>query len=262
MQSSALNVNYQIFQVLKKKVPTHSDLLHILNLIQDHEKELNLELRQEFHSYLRNFAIIILNNNQEDKEIESLLHNLDKDELNKGYLYYEGKITASKFTAITTIALRVQEFDWAHNFIETHRGKVHGENETQDFYRFNKARYLFAIGKFEECLEILPQTSRYLNYFLIGKRLELKALYETESDLLSFRLDNFKMYLSRTSIKIMDETSRQIHLYFVNYLHQLVHSIPGDKKRSEELLKRIKTTKNASEYRWLLAKAEELGTKK
>jgi hypothetical protein len=60
----------------------------------------------------------------------------------------------------------------------------------------------------------------------------------------------------------MDETSRQIHLYFVNYLHQLVHSIPGDKKRSEELLKRIKTTKNASEYRWLLAKAEELGTKK
>ncbi len=42
-----------------------------------------------------------------------------------------------------------------------------------------------------------------MNYLFFGKRLELKALYELRSDLLDFKLDAFKMFLSRTSPKLL-----------------------------------------------------------
>jgi hypothetical protein len=48
---------------------------------------------------------------------------------------------------------------------------------------------------------------------------------------------------------------------FANMLDQILRSRPGDKKRSETLIKRIEEKKQAAEYRWLLAKARELATK-
>jgi hypothetical protein len=66
------------------------------------------------------------------------------------------------------------------------------------------------------------------------------------------------MYLARTSNKLLSDQKRQTNTDFINLLIQLSVSIPGDAKRAEILIKRIKEKKQAAEWRWLMEKAEEL----
>ncbi|MCC7466160.1 MAG: hypothetical protein IT261_07830 [Saprospiraceae bacterium] len=79
---------------------------------------------------------------------------------------------------------------------------------------------------------------------------------------MSYRLDNFKMYLARTSPKLLSDQQRQTNTDFLNLLVQLSVSIPGDVKRAETLIKRINEKKQAAEWRWLMEKAEELKSRR
>lgn len=171
------------------------------------------------------------------------MHELYIDNLERGYLHYEGKLSPSRFLAISQNALKIKQYEWTKNFIEKHKNQIYSENKNQDCYQYIKSNYLFAIGKYNECLDTLPPTSPIVDYLLLGKRLELKALYELQSDLLSYKLDAFKMFLSRTSQKLLSDTQRQIHIDFANFLTQLVSSLPGDQNRADRVIKRIKETK-------------------
>ncbi|HAD13739.1 MAG TPA: hypothetical protein DCF33_15035, partial [Saprospirales bacterium] len=102
------------------------------------------------------------------------------------------------------------------------------------------------------------KASNFLDYLLTGKRLELKAYYELNSDLLPYKIDAFKVYLSRTSAKQISPAIKQQLSDFINFLAQLASSIPGDEKRSDILSRRIREKKQAAEWRWLLEKAEVL----
>jgi hypothetical protein len=101
-----------------------------------------------------------------------------------------------------------------------------------------------------------------MDYQLTCKRLELKALYELQEDLFHYKLDAFKMFLSRTSPKLLSKNLQKMHLEFVNVLAQIAASIPGDKERSERLLERMEEKKQAIEWLWLTAKAREIAIRK
>ena len=256
--SPALRINVEIFIVLRKGLPEASDVQLIFDLLRLHEKDLDGESLQEFYAYLRNFSVFILNANREKEEICYTLHELFIDNLARGYLHYEGKISPSRYLAIAENALKINQVDWADEFIEKNKHHIYGENESQDIYHFVKARYLFAIGRFTECLDLIPAISPIVDYFLLGKRLEIKALFEIESDLLSYKLDAFKMFLNRTSQKLLSDTERQVHVDFVNLLTQIIASTPGDIKRAERVIRRVTDNKKTAEWRWLLTKANAL----
>ncbi len=256
--SISIKINFAIFNLLKKDSPEASDIRGLFDLLLAHEKNLDEGSLREFYTYLRNLCILVLLTNFEKIEVEFTLHELYKDNLMRGYLHYEGKIPASRYWAVSSNATRVKDFEWALEFIEKYKLELIGENETQDIYRLNLANYLFGIGQFSECLDNIPPTSPFVDYLLHGKRLELKALYELYSDLLPYKLDAFKMFLSRTSQKLLSESQRQINSDFANLLHQLINSLPGDHKRSELLTKRIQEKKQSAEWRWLLEKAKAL----
>ncbi len=105
---------------------------------------------------------------------------------------------------------------------------------------------------------MIPDTSSYTIYLLNIRRLELKLLYETSSELLPYKIDAFKMFLSRASNKFLARSLREYQNNFVNLLQQLTHSIPGDKVRAERLIRRITSRKSVSERDWLLEKARQL----
>ena len=157
-------------------------------------------------------------------------------------------------------AVRVKEVDWALLFIENFQNDILGENETQDIYRFNMALYLFGVGRYSECLDFIPATSPFVDYLLQAKRLELKAHYELKSDLLSYKLDAFRMFLSRTSQKLISDQQKNLNVEFVNLLTQLSTSIPGDLKRAERMIQRVQEKKQSFEWRWLLEKAKAIKT--
>jgi hypothetical protein len=256
--SPDIRINYEIFILLKKTYPDITDIDFLFNLLKKEEEKLDADSLRKYNTYLRNMCVLYAQLNSNDEQIREILFDLYKNNLECGYLHFEGKLTPSTYLAVSTSAVRVKQFEWAKNFIETFKNQIVGENETQDIYKFNLALYLFGTGQYQKCLETLPSSSPILDYLLHSRRLELKAYYELESDLLSYKLDAFKMFLSRTSPKLLSDQKRQSNTDFLNLLVQLSTSIPGDAKRAETLIKRLKEKKQAAEWRWLMEKAEEL----
>lgn len=261
-KSRLLQINYTIFNILKKGYPSLSDIHLLFDLLQKHEKELSWQDIQELSTHLRNFCIMILMPDPENEEIMQLRHNIYKDNLERGYLHYEGEIGPGKYRAVFESALNIKEYEWANEFIERYKNEIRGENDTRDIYRYNKADYLFAIGQYEACLDLIPDTSPFNEYLLMGKRMEIKALYELRSELLPYKLDAFKMFLSRTSPKLLSEVLRRKNQDFVNLLVRIADSLPGDVPRAEKIIKRIQEKKETLEWYWLLEKAKELKERK
>ncbi len=257
-ESPDVRINYEIFLLLKKNRLESNEVKSLYHLLLFYEDKLDSESLHEFFAYLRNLCMLTISQDYENSQMEHLLHELYIDNLQKGYLHYEGKLSRTRYWMISSNAIRVKDFEWALGFIEKFKNEIRDENESQDIYRLNFANYLFGISKFLECLDYIPSTTVFIDYLLLGKRLELKALYELQSDLLPYKLDAFKMFLSRTSQKLLSESQRKINTDFANFLHQLIHSIPGDPKRSETIVKRLQEKKQAAEWRWLLEKAKAL----
>ena len=260
-KSASIKINQEIFNLLKKKYPSPPEVQSLFDLLQLYEKELDEKSLHEFYTYLRNLCVLTISADYEQTEMENMLHKLYKDNLERGFLHYKGKINRSRYWALAINALNVKEFDWALNFINRYKHEIREENETQDIYRLNLANYLFRTGDFLACLDNIPSTTPFVDYLMVGKRLELKALYELHYDLLPYKLDAFKMFLSRTSQKLLSDEQRQMNSDFVNLLHQLINSNPGDPKRSELLIKRIQEKKQSAEWRWLIEKAKALRSK-
>jgi hypothetical protein len=257
-ESPSLRINFEINKLLKLVHPEPRDVRSLFDLLNLYEHKLDPASLREFYTYLRNLCVLISNMYFDNEEIRVTLFELYKDNLIRGYLHYEGKLHPNTYLAVSFAAVRVNQFDWALDFVEKYKNELIGENETQDIYRLNLANYYFGIGQFSNCLDNIPPTSPFVDYLLHGKRLELKALYELQSDLLSYKLDAFKMFISRTSQKLLSEAQRQTNSDFANLLHQLVNSQPGDPKRSDLLISRINEKKQSAEWRWLLEKAKAL----
>jgi hypothetical protein len=143
-------------------------------------------------------------------------------------------------------------------FIESHRNRVVGQNESNDFYGLNKACYLFEAKRYDEALDLVPASFTYMDIHLMARRLELKIYYETQSDLLPYKIDAFKMFVSRAGQKVMSPYLKEYNTNFINLLYQLSQSIPGDKKRASRLLERAQEKGKITESRWLIEKINEL----
>lgn len=256
-----IRINYEIFSLLKKASPNAEEIQPLFDLLKLHENKLESKNLSDFYAFLRNLCVLSISSNYEKIELASMLHEIYKGNLIRGYMHSEGKISRSKYMAIANNALLIDKYDWALGFIEKYKHELQDVSNSEDIYRLNLANYFFKVGRFSDCLDNIPATSPYLLYLLLGKRLELKSLYELHSELLPYKLDAFKMFLSRTSKKLLSDSQRQIHLDFANLLTQISTSLPGDQKRSELLVKRIQEKKQAAEYRWLLEKAKALKEK-
>jgi hypothetical protein len=258
LKSPILLLNFEIFKVLRKKAPETSDVRSLNNLLLTFELQLDAASLRKFYTYLRNICVLISTTQLDNEEIRITLFELYKDNLSRGYLHYEGRIHPATYLTVTRTAVRVAQFEWALTFIENHKNELIGETEERDIYRFNLAVYYFGTGKFADCLANIPASFSIVDYQVQGKRLELMALYELNSELLPYKLDAFKMYLSRTSQKLLSESHKQTNTDFANMLFQLVSSNPGDSKRSEQLGSRILERTQTAEWRWLFEKAKAL----
>jgi hypothetical protein len=256
--SPLIQLNHKICNLLTKTDLSSNDIQELFDQIRINEEKLSSANLRGLYTYLRNICVLTLNSDYENKELFNISFELYKDNLARGYLHYEGKLHAATYLTVCTNAIWVNQVEWALEFTEKYKKIIIDENESKDFYKLNIASCLFAQKKFEECLSLIPDAFAAVTHHLQAKRLNLKALYETRSDLLPYRLDNFKMYLARTSPKLLSDQKRQTNTDFHNLLVQLSTSIPGDAKRADTLIRRIKEKKQAAEWRWLMEKAEEL----
>lgn len=260
-RSVIFEITWQIHLLLKEPSPGVEGFFRLLKLLRAHEQEIHPESLAELYAYLRGFCVSLIN----DKQFNffEVLHEIHKDNLERGYLFYENQISPSAFMNITQVALSVQDITWAKQFINQYKGFVAGENETLDFFRMNLALCLFAEKKYEEAMDNIPFGSSYSAYHLMAKRLELKIYYEMRSELLEFKIDAFKMFISRAGKNVLSPRLYETFVNFINILRQLNQSNGiKDNNRARQLEKRIKEKELIAEESWLLEKARELGHRK
>lgn len=253
-----IKIIWKIHQLLKNENPEIEDFLGLFEQLKQFGHKFSPEKLGEFFTYLRNICITLINAGK--AELNVVLHEIQRDNLERDYFYIDGKILPNAFLSITQTAINVNSIGWAKTFIEQHKYRVIDENETQDFFRTNMALCLFAEKKYDEALDIIPLGSSYSFYHLLARRLELKIYYEQDSELLPYKIDAFKMFISRAGSKVLSETLHELHVNFVNFLRQLSLSPKiRDKTRSAQMTKRIQEKQLVGERAWLLEKARELG---
>jgi hypothetical protein len=213
-----------------------------------------------YFSYLRNYCIHLYKHGYFDLINE--LHQIQKDNLDKGYLLYQGKIHSTTYTSIANTAFLSENYDWACQFIDDFKSHIIDVESADEAFHLNKACYYFYVKQYEKSIEILPPNSNNLDRHLIARRLEIKIYFETDSELLIYKVEAFKVYIHRASKKIISEATRERNANFANLLYQLIQTPRSDKSKLTKILSRIEEKQQVAEKEWLLEKVNHLIPKK
>ncbi len=255
-ENPVLYAEYQLFYLLKHTIPPEGEVQRFTHWLIEHEHLMDKEYCYRFWAYLRGLYSLLINSGRND--LMSSLHQIHQDNLEKGLLFFQNKLSPSAYKNVTFTALAAGQPNWALQFVEKYKDIIIDENETRDFYRLNLAFCFFALGEFEKALDALPPASSYSDYHSAARRLELKIYFELDSDLLPYKMESFKMYVFRASKNTLAEGKKELLLNFYNLLQQICQSPKGDKARAQQILQRIEKKKMVAEKSWLIEKAKQL----
>lgn len=231
--------------------------------LEMHQDILPDSVMRELYAWLMNFCIYRINNG--DGNYSFTLFSLYQYQLERGILLEEGNISPWDYKNIVSLAIRLEKFDWAEEFIEGFRKKLHGQF-LPVAYTYNLASLYFARGNYKETLQLLRDLEFEDVYYQTGaKTILLKIYYETgDHEALYYQLDAFEAYIKRT--KKVSAYQRVIYLNLISYTRKLANlRIKLDTTyrivKPEKILKlksSILRTKNVAQLKWLTAQADKL----
>lgn len=239
--------NYvSVLQEYELKIPTY-----YLNLFE--HTAINYGVRQVnkgFHAFL------------------SQVFDIQKRRVQSGRAYENNsQISATQFLSITIHALRLKEFDWAKDFIETHKKKILGVMPSQQYYEFAMANYLFHVKDYQETCRIL-MTSDYedIQCKISGRILEIKALAEQffrekadhrVGEYLEDRVEAAILFFFR--LKDVEATKKKMGKRFADTMKRIIHADgKHDAERLEIILHDIPKAEFIAERQWLTKLVEDL----
>lgn len=195
-----------------------------------------------------NFGIKKLNESREGWL--RITFDLYKSALELDLLLENNQISRFAFNNITAIALRVDELDWAENFILSYRPKL--ERQWRDATAsLNMARVAYARKDYKTALLNL-QRSDYKDLInnLIAKTLQLKIYYETdEFDLLASHLASMKNFIRRHTAIGYHRTNYSL---LVQYTQQMSTLNFSNAKAVAEFREKVEKEKVLTEKAWFL----------
>lgn len=252
-----LLISYQIYQILNKKNPEINDFNYLHKILIQHENNIPAELQREAYGHLRNICTLLIDLKHDN--LIPILHNIQKDNIQRGFFYYDGKIMPGSMSSITRIACLAQNPTWAMENIEKHKDLIIGDSEEKEYYRINKALCLHYQKQYNAALDELPPICDNIVFHLLARRIEIMCYYDLTSDLLLSKIDAFKVYIRRAYDKGLADTLLDPNKEFVNVIMQIIGTSPGDKNRCLRLLERLDLKGQVAESKWLIAKIKELG---
>lgn len=236
--------------------PNRSNFEDLMALIQENEGNLHFSVKSDLYAFLRGYCSYLISNGS--IELRETLHEIQKDNLNKGYFYHQGKLSPSALMSMVRVALLLKKVSWAIDLVEAHRDKIMTDGDPDEVYRLVLAICLFEGQKFEDVLLNIQGSYHYKPFVFIARRLELRTYYELGSDLLPYKIDAFRKFLERSGSKKVSDYELSGNNNFVNFLVQLTQHRPNQAKRSVQILQRIEAKKVVAERKWLQDKALEL----
>lgn len=195
-----------------------------------------------------NFCIKKLNKGETDFLKEAF------DWYKKGFgenvLIKDGELSRFTFNNVTIAGLKLQEYDWTKQFMETHKQYI-AKAHQHDTYYFNLALWYQYQNQFDEVLELLLQVDfKDVLHALQAKRLMIKVYYKLEAlKPLESLLGSIKVYLHRHKSL---GYHRQDYLKLIRYVKKLIQLNPHDKVAKDKLRKAIEIEKSLLDKRWFL----------
>ncbi|MFT5646985.1 MAG: hypothetical protein ACI976_001673 [Aureispira sp.] len=235
--------NEQHFQTLQKLLNSHHDALST----------------QEIKSILItaiNYCVQKLNNGLE-KYVRAVFE-LYQYGLDYNILIENNQLTRFSFKNISTVAIRLGEYDWAFQFINNYTPFLAAAY--QDNYAcYARAKLFFATQKYDTCMELLIKVEfddLFLN--MSAKVMLLKTYYKLQYiDALEAFLASFKRFLRRKSIIAYQKSIYENMIYFTE---KLISLPPNDTIKIAKLKEEIQQTNPLTEKPWLLKQLDLLNS--
>ncbi|MBK8554585.1 MAG: hypothetical protein IPL65_01880 [Lewinellaceae bacterium] len=135
----------------------------------------------------------------------SKVFSLYKEHFEAGYFNIDGKISANAFRGLIKFALRAGHFDWVKNTLEsTPEDLICGTRFTSELYNMLWAECFFSNREFDHALEkIAYRPFENPMYSLVADALVIKIYYETQNDLLDYRIKSMDQKVRRTRLSVM-----------------------------------------------------------
>ncbi len=177
--------------------------------------------------------------------------------LEENIIFINDELAPISFKNIILAALRLEEYEWAENFIEKYQSKL-PEEFKENAVTYNLASVYFYQKKYTKVLSLLSQVEyEDITYNLGAKSMLMKIYYETdEIDPLYFLMESFRVFLNRH--KQLPEQRRNNYLTFIKFVKKLTQVVPNDKKGIKKLKEEIEQTQNIADIKWLKEKIAEL----
>ena len=195
MQDALIGSYYYCYKMLaENKVGTNFDSFFFS--LEENQQRFSVEENTQLYSLAINYCIRSLN--QGNKEIGRKGLDLYTSSLDNGILLQNGKISKFTFRNIVTMAIRLEEFQMAANFIEKYQLLL-DKKDKKDMVHFTTALVQFSKQEYENASDELLQVHfKELLFNLAAKVLQLKIFYEQgEIMVLQSHLDALQIFLKR-----------------------------------------------------------------
>jgi len=174
--------------------------------------------------------------------------------LKLGLLHDRGRLSIFAFNNILGLAIRLQEVDWAADFLDKHQRELPDKGGSE-VLALGRARLALATGKDGDALYFLQQADfKDFIHHLTARVIQLKIYFKQDSyTLLHSHIGSTRKLLTRR---------KRVGYHLQNYrnIFQLANAVirltPGDDKAREELRARIGRTDPCTERNWLLSLVE------
>ncbi|MGK0364006.1 MAG: hypothetical protein ACI85O_001060 [Saprospiraceae bacterium] len=188
--------------------------------------------------------------NTGDYSVLSEAFELYKRGFETGALIIENQITDYTFNNVTLIALRIEKYEWAENFIENHHKYLKEKNRDSTIF-YCRARLEYARGNYNAAMDWFIRVEHTdILLTLNAKTFLLKMYYgQNEIKVLDSLLDSMRTYLSRKKVVGYHKENYQ---NIIRYTKKLVRVNPFSKKDKEKLKNEIEKITPLTERIWLL----------
>jgi hypothetical protein len=273
---NVLKLDYQVFMIdeilsyLEKhpyrKEPCIAIYYYILRSLQDPDDEkpfdeiqqlLKLHRKKfgqlellDIYQFLQNYFIKRINLGDKDSE-KSLFENY-KQMLSLGLLTLNGEMSQWNYKNISTIGLRLKEYDWVMQFISQHKRFLDADS-ANTAYAYNMANVLFRKEKFDDALKLLQQVNLTDVYYKLDARTMMMKIYYEMSyeESLLYMASSFKKFLSRD--RLISPYQKEIYGKFIAVLRKM-NRAKRSKRKSDALSKEVAADQRIAEYAWIKEK--------
>lgn len=240
--------------------------------LKKHANSIPLGALKTIHTCMRNH--LVNRYVQGNTTCLSELFDLFKEQTLWGTIYQDGNhILASTLQNAITVALKLNETDWAIDFLKQHENRINGADDAKAVYQFNLANILFHQGKYQAAQDCLEHFHfREMFYNLAVRRLDIKLVYETEMPLKFFksRLGALKNFVFEQK-ELLPTDKYDSNNNFVKLMMQIGSLFEDEDKpvspknlkeglhsRIQHLNEKVQNEKTIAEREWLLEKLQAL----